>query len=96
MLLVVGVVWKVNGRPQTSTPVEPKLVGGIELKIGGINYLGGLTKGGDDSNLQPPGGRLGDRVKYTLLGTFFYKFFYLLSSPCAQVARRAKPPRLVF
>ena len=27
VLLVVGVVWKVNGRPPTSTPVEPKLVG---------------------------------------------------------------------
>ena len=25
-------------------PVEPKLGGGIELKIGRMNYLGGLTK----------------------------------------------------
>ena len=25
--------------------MEPKLVGGIELKIDRINYLGGLTKG---------------------------------------------------
>ena len=54
MLSVVGVVWKVNGRPPTSIPVEPKLVE-IELKIGRINYLGGLTKGAKFQICNPPG-----------------------------------------
>ena len=58
MLLVVGVVWKVNGRPPTSTPVEPKLVGGgaIVLKIGMINYhvAGGLAKGTKFQIYKPP------------------------------------------
>ena len=76
MLVVVGVVWKVNGRPPTSTPCGAKTSGGIELKIGRINYLGGLTKGGKVSNLQPSGDRLGDGVKYTLLGAFYlFNFF---------------------
>ena len=49
---------------------------------------------GKVSQLQPSGGRLGDEVKYTLLGAelFFTDFF----SPRAQVARRAKPLRIVF
>ena len=33
------------GDPQLRPPVEQKLVGGIELKIAMINYLGGLTTG---------------------------------------------------
>ena len=40
---LVGVVWKVNGRPSTSTPHGANTIGGNELKIGRINYLGGLT-----------------------------------------------------
>ena len=59
VLLVVGVVWYANGRHPTSTPVEPKLGGGIGLKIGRINHFGGL-EAGKVSNLQPFEGRLGD------------------------------------
>ena len=44
MLLLLGVVWKVSGRPPISTTRGAKTGGGIELKIARINYLGGLTK----------------------------------------------------
>ena len=45
MLLLVGVVWKFNGRPNFDPPpVEPTLFGVIELKLGRINYHGGQTK----------------------------------------------------
>ena len=54
-MLVVGVVWKINGRPQFRPPVEPKLVGGIELKNATINYLGGLTKGAKFQICNRPG-----------------------------------------
>ena len=67
-MLLAGVVWKVNGRPPTSTPQGANTIGGIELKIGRINYLGGSDEMSKVSNLQPPGGR--DGVKYTLLGAF--------------------------
>ena len=74
VLLVVRVVWKVNGIPANSTPapVEPKLVGG-GAEIGRINYLGGLTKRAQFQILQPSGGRLDNGVKYALLGAFFYR-----------------------
>ena len=52
VLLVVGVVWKVNWRPPTSTPRGAKTSGGIELKIGRINYLGGSHGAVKVSNLQ--------------------------------------------
>ena len=57
VLLVVGVVWKVNRWPSTSTPrgAQTSMGGGIELKIGGINYLGGLTKGAKFQICNPPG-----------------------------------------
>ena len=51
--LVVGVVWKVNGRPPTSTRHAAKTSGRIELK----------DEAGKVSNFQPLGGRLGDGVK---------------------------------
>ena len=64
MLLVVELVWKVNGRAPTSNPVEPQLFGGRAE-----NKLVALTdEAGKVSNLQPFGGRLGDGDKYTLLG----------------------------
>ena len=37
VLLLVGVVWKVNGTPPTSTPQGVKTVGEIKLKISNIN-----------------------------------------------------------
>ena len=55
VLLVVGVFWKVTGRPPTSTPRGANTSGGIELEIGRINYLGGLTKGGKFQICNPPG-----------------------------------------
>ena len=68
VLAVVGVVWKVSGRPPTSTPVEPTLLG-IKLKFCIINYL--VSEEADKVyHLQPFGGHLGDGVKYTLLGAF--------------------------
>ena len=72
VLLVVGVVWKVNGRTPTSTPPPggAKTSWGIELKIVIISYLGGLTKRAKVSNLQLSGGRLGGGVKYKVPGFF--------------------------
>ena len=53
--LVLGVVWKVNVRPPNFDPRGAKTSGGIELKIGRINYLGGLTKGAKFQICNPPG-----------------------------------------
>ena len=43
------------GDPPTSTPLGAKTSGGIELKIGRINYLGGLTKAAKFQIYNPPG-----------------------------------------
>ena len=91
MLLVVGVVRKVNGRPSTSTPRGAKISGGIELKIGRINYLEGLTKRVKFQISNPSGvvWAIIDGVKYALLG-FVFIFSCRLSYPRAQVARDRK------
>ena len=69
------------GDPQFRPPPRgAKTSGGIELKIARINYLGGSDEGGKGSNLRPFGGRLGDEVKYTLLGAFFTDFLHALRS----------------
>ena len=60
VLLVVRVVSKVGGRPAKFNPPWSQHYLGIELKIGWVHYLGGLTKR-LKSNLQPFWGRLGER-----------------------------------
>ena len=55
VLLVVGVVWKVNVRPLTSTPRGAKTSRGIELQIGRINYIGGLTNSAKFQICKPTG-----------------------------------------
>ena len=79
-------------RAPTSTPRGTSW--GIELKIGRINYLRGLTKRvvGKVSNLQPSRGRLGDGVKYTLLGAIYIYFFtdFLLYALRSQGARNRR------
>ena len=44
LVLVVGVVSKVNWKQPTSTPRGANTIEESDVKIGGINYLDGLTK----------------------------------------------------
>ena len=68
---------KSMGDPQVRPPRGAKTSGGIELKIVMINLLGGSDEAGKVSNLRPFGGRLGDGVKFTLIGPFLFFFYFL-------------------
>ena len=92
MLLVV---WKVNGRSLTSTPCEANTIGGIDLKIGRINYLWGSDEAGEVSNFQPFRGRLGDRVKYTLFGALKKNLPTFFSTRSGRTARQTAAPRVL-
>ena len=74
-----------------SIPRGAQTIGGIKLKIGNINYLGCLTKRGRFHIINRFGvvWAMGWNIHY--FGLFLQTF-----SPRAQVARRTKPPRLVF
>ena len=55
VLLVVGVVLESKWETPNFDPRGARTSGGIELKIGSINYLGGLTKGAKFQICKPPG-----------------------------------------
>ena len=58
--------------PNFDLPVAANTIGIIKLKIIGGNYLGCRTKGLTFHILQSFGGRLGNVVKYMLLGDFLF------------------------
>ena len=77
------------GDLQLRPPVEPTIRGRVELKIGVINYLGGLTR--QICNHSGSSGRLGEI--YTPWGLNFFTDFLLYAH---RSHGRAKPLRLVF
>ena len=94
MLLVVGVVWKVNGRPPISTPSRSQNNWGSSWKWVALTTWGVCRSGRSSKFLTILAviWAIGWNIHYLWLFWIFYYIFYRLSLR-AQVARRAKPPR---